>query len=82
MFENTKKSTNKYVSYSIHNLYTLLLVSIQQNSQKLQTKFSNLPNKILKSTKQNSQIYQTKFSKVTNKILKSIVFLFTSTVDS
>ena len=40
MFENTKKSTNKYVSYSIHNLYTLLLVSIQQNSQKLQTKFS------------------------------------------
>ena len=55
MFENTKKSTNKYVSYSIHNLYTLLLVSIQQNSQKLQTKFSNLPNKILKSCKQNSQ---------------------------
>ena len=49
MFENTKKSTNKYVSYSIHNLYTLLLVSIQQNSQKLQTKFSNLPNKILKT---------------------------------
>jgi len=31
---------------------------------------------------QNSQIYQTKFSKVTSKILKSIVFLFTSTVDS